>query len=83
MLLLRSVASLIFGFSIYLLIWLHWVLVAHGIYMVTHGFSCPAAYGILVFQPGIEPESPALQGGFLTTQPPGMSLSGLILFLNM
>ena len=27
-------------------------------------------HGILVPQPGIEPTSPALEGGFLTTGPP-------------
>ena len=35
--------------------------------------SCPVAYGILVPQPGIEPESPELEGGVLTTGPPGKS----------
>ena len=38
---------------------------------VAHGLNCSAACGILVPPPGIEPESPALQGGFLTTGPPG------------
>ena len=33
-----------------------------------------AACGILVPRPGIEPASPALEGGFLTTGPPGKSL---------
>ena len=37
------------------------------------GLSCPAACGILVPRPGIEPVSPALEGGFLTTGPPGKS----------
>ena len=32
-----------------------------------------AACGIFVPQPGIRPESPALEGGFLTTGPPGKS----------
>ena len=36
--------------------------------------SCGMACGILVPRPGIEPESPALEGGFLTTGPPGKSL---------
>ena len=31
------------------------------------------ACGMLVPQPGTEPESLALQGGFLTTAPPGKS----------
>ena len=31
---------------------------------------CSAARGIFISQPGIEPTSPALQGGFLTTGPP-------------
>ena len=35
---------------------------------------CPAACGILVPSPGIEPASSALQGGVLTTGPPGKSL---------
>ena len=35
------------------------------------GLSCPSACGILVPRPGIEPMSPALEGGFLTTAPPG------------
>ena len=38
------------------------------------GLSCPTACGILVPQPGIEPASRALEGGFLTTGPPGKSL---------
>ena len=37
------------------------------------GLSCSEAGGILVPRPGIEPLSPALQGGFLTTGPPGKS----------
>ena len=41
------------------------------------GLSCSSACGILVPQPRpmIELESPALQGGFLTTGPPGKSLN--------
>ena len=66
--------------SIYVfLIWLHLVLdVACGNLSLQHmnspvvvrGLSCSAACGILVPGPGIEPMSPALQGGFLTTGPP-------------
>ena len=41
--------------------------------VVACGLSCPAARGILVPQPGIEPESPALEGRFFTTGPPGKS----------
>ena len=41
--------------------------------VVAQGLSCPVAYGILVPRPGIEPVSPALEGGFLTTGPPGKS----------
>ena len=37
-----------------------------------HRLSCSSACGILVSRPGIEPPSPALQGRFLTTGPPGM-----------
>ena len=35
------------------------------------GLSCPTACGILTPHPGIKPSSPALEGGFLTTEPPG------------
>ena len=38
------------------------------------GLSCPSVYEILVLQTGIEPTSPALEDGFLTTGPPGKSL---------
>ena len=41
---------------------------------VTDKFSCCTACGILVPWPGIEPMSPALQGGFLTTGPPGRQM---------
>ena len=40
---------------------------------MAHGLSCPVACGILVPPPGIEPASPALEGGFFTTGPPGKS----------
>ena len=40
---------------------------------VVCGLSCPWAYGSLVPQPGIQPMSPALEDGFLTTGPPGKS----------
>ena len=42
--------------------------------VVGHGLIHSAIRGILVPQPGIEPTSPALQGGFLATGPPGNSL---------
>ena len=35
--------------------------------VVVCGLSCPATCGILVPQPGIEPMSTALEGGFFTT----------------
>ena len=41
--------------------------------VVAHGLSCLAPCGILVPRPGMEPESPALEGRFLTTGPPGKS----------
>ena len=40
-------------------------------------FTCPMACGILVPRPGIEPVSSALEGGFLTTGPPGKVPSDL------
>ena len=44
-----------------------------GSVVVAHRLSCPTACGILVPQPGIEPVSSALEGGFFTTGPPGKS----------
>ena len=47
---------------------LHW----HTVFLVvTCGLSSPEAYVILVPYPGIQPTSPALEGGFLTTESPG------------
>ena len=39
--------------------------------VVAHRLSCPVACWILVPWPGIEASSPALEGGFFTTGPPG------------
>ena len=41
--------------------------------VVVSGLNCPVACGILVPRRGIEPMSPALEGGFSTTGPPGKS----------
>ena len=41
--------------------------------VVAHGLSCSMECGILVLQPGIQPESPTFQDGFLTTGSPGKS----------
>ena len=41
-----------------------WAPERSGSVVVAHGLSCPAARGTLVPQPGIEPTSPALEGGF-------------------
>ena len=45
-----------------------------GSVVVARGLSCPAACGILVPRPGIDPASLALEGGFLTTGQPVKSL---------
>ena len=42
--------------------------------VVGHGLIHSAIRGILIPQPGIEPTSPSLQGGFLAPGPPGNSL---------
>ena len=47
-----------------------WVLAYAGSVVVVHQLRCPDACGIFP-GPGIEPLSPPLQGGFLTTGPPG------------
>ena len=43
----------------------------------TWHMGCPTVHGILVSQPGTEPSSPALYGGFLDSGPPGKSSSFL------
>ena len=43
--------------------------------VVVHRLSCPVACGILVPGPGIEPVTPALAVGFLTTGPARKSLT--------
>ena len=52
-----------------------------GVYLVVlrllvevHGLCFLVACGILAPRPGIEPSSPALEGGVLTTGPPGKFL---------
>ena len=45
-----------------------------GSVVVVSGLNCFVACGILVTQPGVKPTYPALQGGFLTPEPPGKSL---------
>ena len=54
--------------------WLHWVSS-----VAAHGLSCLVACGFSVAWPGIKPMSPALEGRFLTTGPPGKSSWLLIL----
>ena len=34
---------------------------------MAHGLSCPFTGGVIIFQPGVEPTSSALEGRFLTT----------------
>ena len=49
--------------------------------VVAVGLSCPSACGILVPRPGIEPESPALEGRFFTAEPP--ENSSHVHFINL
>ena len=52
-------------------LWLHWLSVAAlWLFTVVRRLSGHMVCGILVSQPGIEPESPALEGRFPTTGPP-------------
>ena len=46
----------------------------------SHGLSCPLVHGIFIPQPGMEHASPALEGRFLTTGPPGKTLCQHIAF---
>ena len=54
---------------------------AHNSLVAACGFSCSKACGILVPWPGIEPESPALQGGFSTLDHQGSPSNTLPLSL--
>ena len=55
-------------FSIYLSIWLSWVLIAASrLPSCAAWLSCSLVYGIFAPQPGVEPMTPALQDIFLTT----------------
>jgi len=47
-----------------------------GLVVGAHRLNCIMSCGILVLQPETEPVSPALEGGFLTTGPPGRSQEG-------
>ena len=81
----------------YLFIWLYQVLaVAHGLsiystwapehagsVVVTCRLSCLMTCEILVPGPGIEPTSPTLEGGFLTTGPLGKFQRDLLLMSAM
>ena len=58
---------------LFIYFWLRQVLVAARRLLSSCGVPC----GILVPRPGIEPTSPALEGGFLITGAPGKSLSSL------
>ena len=59
----------------YLFIFSHWI------FTVVLGLS--SGMWILVPWPGIEPSSPALKGGFLSTGPPGKSPSLFVLMLKL
>ena len=72
-----------------LFIWLYEVLVVtHRVFIMAlwllsscgMGWVAPLACGILVPRPGVKPESPALEYGFLTTGPPGKSLKQYFFF---
>ena len=65
---LLHVLGLLFFFLIYIYLA---VLGLMGSVVVACRLSCHTALGILIPSPGIEPASPALQGEFLTTGPPG------------
>ena len=57
-----------------------WVVVAAQTSLIVMcGLSCSAACGIVVPQPGTQPMSPALKGGFFSTESPGKFWSYLFL----
>ena len=51
--------------------------------VIVHRLSCSVAFGILIPWPGIEPVSPALQGGFLTIGLAGNSLGLLSCYTEL
>ena len=55
------------------------VIVAHRLSSCGLRVLLPCACGILGPQPGIEPASPALEGGFLITGPQGKSPSVILM----
>ena len=82
---------LFFKYQLFIYFWLHQVLVAAGrILAVVVGFSLvaeqgvsrPVACGILPPWPRIKPESPALEGKFLTTGLPEKSQKFVFFFSN-
>ena len=60
-------------FYFYVVDWIESQLQHTGSVVAELRLTCPEASGILVPQPGMEPVYPALEGGFLTTGPPGKS----------
>ena len=60
-------------FYFYVFDWIESQLQHTGSVVAELRLTCPEASGILVPQPGMEPVYPALEGGFLTTGPPGKS----------
>ena len=68
-------------FYLFIYFWLRCVLAVaqslelrpKGSILAVLGLSCPIAWGILVPRPQIKTTSSTLQGGFLTTKPPGKS----------
>ena len=65
--------SLVAASGGYFLVEVCMLLIALASLVVSHRLSCPVACGTLVPGSGIELESPALAGGFLTTGPPQRS----------
>ena len=62
----------VFGLLFFFLIFIYLAVSGFmGSLVVACRLSCPTALGILIPSPGIETTSPALQGEFSTTGPPG------------
>ena len=57
------------AYFIYLFSYIRSSLLHEGSLVVAQGSSCPEACGILAPRLGLEPMSPALEGGFSTTGP--------------
>ena len=61
--------SLLSMVRFFVFFFLNLIILLHRVLIVGNGLSSSGAHGVFDPQPGMEPVSPALQGGFLTIGP--------------